>query len=215
MSAFEIQSAGRPPEQHADRVVAEMLREMAKTHARLWAAVDGIVDNSRDGNPRSQRKMEAKIRAAGAVDTILTPGKRGRYALWVFSYVGWDPARDAVITLADPIPPKPWVASVFHEITGEGRGWINTMARSLFYISHHALSRAAQRWGFRTSDQMLKVIRDIGDRTMKYILDTGIRDEHWCDTPPRGIRIPLADDSAAIVLKKHEKRHALVVATVL
>jgi hypothetical protein len=215
MTALEIQSVGPPPEKHADRTTAEMLRRLAKDHARLWAAISEIVDNSRDGNPHAQQKIAAKIRAAAAVHVTLKPGKRGRYMLLAFSYVGWDPARDAVITLADPIPPKPWVANVFHEITGEGRGWINTCARALFYVTHHAISRAAQQWGFRTSDQMLKVILNIGDHTMKYILDRGVQDEHWCDTPAEGLRIPLADDGAAIVLKKHEKRHALVVATVL
>jgi hypothetical protein len=164
MTALEIQSFGPPPEKHADRVVAEMLCRLAKDHARLWVAINEIVDNNRDGNPRAQQKIAAKIRAAGAVHVTLNPGKRGRYTLLVFSYIGWDPARDSVITPGDPLPPKPWVANVFHEITGEGRGWINTCARSLFYLTHHSISRAAQRWGFRTSDQMLKVIRDIPRR---------------------------------------------------
>ena len=33
-----IQSVGAPPERHADRVVAEMLRQLAEARARLWPA---------------------------------------------------------------------------------------------------------------------------------------------------------------------------------
>jgi len=73
-----IQSVGPPPERHADRVVAEMMQELARNQSRLWDAVPEIVASSSDGSPRAQRKMEERIRRAGALATYLSPGKRGR-----------------------------------------------------------------------------------------------------------------------------------------
>jgi hypothetical protein len=56
----------------------------------------------RDGNPRAQAKLEAKIKNLGALSTNLQPGKRGRYELHVYSLAGWDPQRDDLIEPGDP-----------------------------------------------------------------------------------------------------------------
>jgi hypothetical protein len=44
-----IVSVGPPPEKHADRVVAEMLRELAVTNARISKAIGNIVFGASDG----------------------------------------------------------------------------------------------------------------------------------------------------------------------
>jgi hypothetical protein len=62
------------PERHADRVVA-----MARTHAGISTAIGEIVLAASDGTPKGQRKMEARIKAAGAFKTFLKLGTRGRY----------------------------------------------------------------------------------------------------------------------------------------
>jgi hypothetical protein len=59
---------------HADRVVAEMLRHMARTHADISTAINEVIKNASDGTPKGQRKMEARVKAAGAWKTFLTPG---------------------------------------------------------------------------------------------------------------------------------------------
>ena len=52
----EIRSVGAPPEMHANRIVAEMLRYLAQEHAELWNVIHAITRDplARDGNPRAQ-----------------------------------------------------------------------------------------------------------------------------------------------------------------
>jgi hypothetical protein len=85
MPALEIQSVGAPPEKHADRVVAEMMRHLAKQHAEMWDTIKSAAHGPfvRDGNPRAQRKLAEKVKAAGAKYVHLEPGKRGKYRLSV------------------------------------------------------------------------------------------------------------------------------------
>jgi hypothetical protein len=121
----EIRSVGAPPEMHANRIVAEMLRYLAQEHAELWNVIHAITRDplARDGNPRAQAKLEAKVKAAGADFTHLVPGKRGKYSLRVFACTGWDPVRDRRITVDDEfMPEKPWLCYWCYEVRGVGRG---------------------------------------------------------------------------------------------
>jgi hypothetical protein len=122
VTAFEIQSIGPPHEIHADRVVAEMLRDLARKRAHLQDAVAAEFRNARDGNPRAQQKMAARMLAAGAAEVKLEPGKRGRYSLFFYEWAGWDPIRDQAICVGDPIPEKPWSAWHLTLIDSYGRG---------------------------------------------------------------------------------------------
>src|SRR5262249_39495192 len=88
-----IQSVRPPPERHADRVVAGMLRQLAVDHARLWETIAKIAANSSDGTPKAQRKMEERIKRTGVLTTDLLPGKRGRYTLLIYDLSGYDPQR--------------------------------------------------------------------------------------------------------------------------
>src|SRR5262249_7914305 len=92
--ALGILSIGPPPERHADRVVAAMLRQLAQTRAHLFPAICAALQSSSDGTPQAQRKLERRIKEAGALSTLLTPGKRGRYTLHFCDCTGWDPARN-------------------------------------------------------------------------------------------------------------------------
>ena len=94
MTVLEIQSVGAPPERYANRVVADMMRHLAEQQASLWETVNDITKSphTRDGNPRAQRKLEAKIKALGVNFVHLEPGKRGRYRLSVNGWTGFDPA---------------------------------------------------------------------------------------------------------------------------
>jgi hypothetical protein len=87
----EIGSVGPPHALHADRIIGLMLQEMVQRHAKLWTAIDAIMRDPhlRDGNPRAQAKLEAKIKSLGALETGLIPGKRGRYELRIHSFAGW------------------------------------------------------------------------------------------------------------------------------
>jgi hypothetical protein len=46
-----------------------MLTHLAKRHAATWQVINSIARDpyTRDGSPRAQRKLEAKVKATGAV----------------------------------------------------------------------------------------------------------------------------------------------------
>jgi hypothetical protein len=215
VTAPEIQSIGAPHPIHADRVVASMLRDLAQKRARIEIAVGAAIDNSKDGNPRAQAKMAERMRRAGAEHVTLTPGKRGKYTIQIHHWVGWDASRDREIGIDSPIPEKPWLGlRILHiETKGRGRGFADAAEGVLLTISHHCLSRTAQRFGMRTNEHMLSAARWIWKATADLILKNA-RD--WTSPPPQGLRVPLdTADNAVVVLKQHERRErTLVAATV-
>lgn len=217
-----IGSIGRPHEIHADRVVAEMLRYLAAQRRDLYTEVNAAWNNSSDGSPKAQRKMEARVRKAGASHTDLTPGKRGCYTLIFYDQVGWDPARDAEIIGDDPIPEKPWIACNISILTSKGRGrGTSFKSGTLVWITHHVLSRAAQRLGVRTVEQMLVMVRVIFNEAMSFLCKH--KDDDYADVlaaiPPAGHRMEIKHKEdghtiVTLVFKRHEKRKGLVAATI-
>jgi hypothetical protein len=69
MSVLEIQSSTgvAPPERHSDRIVASWLRHMAQRNALIVDAINEITrdPHARDGNPKAQKRLEAKVKARG------------------------------------------------------------------------------------------------------------------------------------------------------
>jgi hypothetical protein len=216
MPAIEIQSVGPPHEIHADRVVALMLRDLAKKRAQVEQAISVAIGNSKDGNPRAQAKMAERIRRAGVEHVTLVPGKRGKYTIRIDELTGWDPICDREIGIDSPIPEKPWISCrvTIAEKGGRGRGIIDYVSIPILLITHHALSRASQRFGVRTNEHMLSAARWIWSATEKLIFE---RMDNWTSPPPQGLRMPLGTgDNAVVVLKQHERRErTLVAATVL
>jgi hypothetical protein len=153
VTALGIQSVGLPPEQHADRVIAEMLRDLARKRAQIELAIGAAIKSSKDGNPKAQAKMAERMRRAGAEHVTLTPGKRGRYEITIYHWTGWDPIGDQEIRDDSTMPQKPWIACQFTyiETKGRGRGLAEYTGGPLLLVTHHALSRAAQRFGIRTA----------------------------------------------------------------
>jgi hypothetical protein len=219
LSLPEINSVGAPPVRHADRIVASWLRHLAERNATLWNVVQEITKDPycRDGSPKAQRRLESKVKAAGATHTILETGKRGRYRLLAFSWTGWDPVRDAPITIDDDVPDKPWIASYSYEVLGMGHGRMRFGTYTALMISHHALSRCVQRWRITTFPQIEKVVEVIGTVGLNAITNLEAKDKHrWHVTPDCGLRIPFPGSGKSVmILKGHVTRQALVVATIL
>jgi hypothetical protein len=116
------------------------------------------------------------------------------------------------IKAGDVLPPKPWICCLVTEVVGEGRGLVNGKAYGPLFISHHALSRSAQRWGVRTVDDVRTVARAIWRVTEA---DSDKRDAAtWYVAPPAGRRIVIPD-VGVLVLQQHERDGAMVAATVL
>jgi hypothetical protein len=208
-----IQSIGPPPERHADRIMAAMMRKLALDHSHLWETFAKISAGSSDGTPKAQRKLEERIKRAGALRTHLWPGKRGRYMLVAFDLCGYDQWRDAPIQLDDPVPERPWISCNLTSLTSEGRGQntVELSSRPVLFVTHHAMSRAAQRLGMRTTDQLITATEAILHGALELAVEKGL--DEWLNAPPQGWRVTLSDDTV-VVLKRHEKRKALVAATV-
>jgi hypothetical protein len=85
-----IQSLGAPPERHADRVIAAMLRLLAQRRAPITKAITEARRASKDGGVRAQQHMAERIRRAGAIKVSLKSGTRGRYRMLIFELVGSD-----------------------------------------------------------------------------------------------------------------------------
>jgi hypothetical protein len=213
----EIQSIGKPPERHADRVVAIWLRHLAERNARIANAVDEITRNpyTRDGSPKAQQRLEQKVKAAGASRTILETGRRGKYRLMAFSWIGWNPILDAPIRLGDDLPDKPWVAAWCYEVLGLGKCEMRFAAYTSLLISHHALSRCCQRWILHTFPELERVVDTIGAVGSAAIAKLAKGNENWHQTPPCGIRVPFPNGKSVMVLQGLETRRAMVVATII
>jgi hypothetical protein len=126
---------------------------------------------------------------------------------------GWDPAIGKLIDVDDPIPPKPWICCLWHRIRGIGNGNIKFCSLSRLYLTHHCLSRAAQRWGVRTATDLANAIEVISVEAVRYMYGLG---ENWFDDiPPEGARVSVCDARCTLVLQRYEDYDALAVVTVL
>jgi len=159
MHAPTIHSVGLPPEKHADRVVAEMLRMIASDQPPLIAQLKHILKTTPDGNPAAQEKLRKKLADVNnklVPDVYLEPGKRGRYTMHIVSIAAWDAEqRDYITDVKDRIPDKPWLACIIVRYQSKGQHrYRETMARALL-VTHHSLSRLAQRYGAQTAGDLL------------------------------------------------------------
>jgi hypothetical protein len=72
-----------------------------------------------------------------------------------------------------------------------------------------------QRWRARDLNDMLRVIDSLGLAAMKYIIKANDKNKgEWYITPPDGVKVPLNNNTATMILKQHETRPALVCATI-
>jgi hypothetical protein len=193
------------------------MRELAYRRSTFWHRVEEIMHTATDGGPRGQRRMAARILEAGAVDIDLKPGKRGKYEIDIYDQVGWDVARDAEIKLGDRIPEKPWLVCNYSRIKslGGGRNQVDAYSKPIIFITHHVISRMAQRLELRDADDLGEAMRMIWNATVTLMHDKGVK--QWLDAPACGWRVPLAPEKskAVVILQRHDKRKALVAATVL
>jgi hypothetical protein len=213
---MQFHCVGAPPERHADRVIAEMLRELAVRRAQLRPAIQDAFARSSDGSPRAQQKMATRIKQAGAVYVDLRPGKRGRYEIDIYEWMGWDPATDSEIEIGDAIPEKPWIACQITSVQSKGRGRFEECSWPFLFVTHHVLSRAAQRFGLRTSKGIEDTVRTIWNAAMT-LLDK-IDKDAWLSPPPWGHRLQLERNDgskAVVVLRRHETHPALIAMTIL
>jgi hypothetical protein len=151
--------------------------------------------------------MAERIARSGALNVRLTPGKRGRYELTFNSISGWDPSRDDPIQSAiqsDEVPEKPWIAVFISSLSSPGRKRggekLEYMSVPLLLITHHALSRTAQRFGLRTDVDLIVAALMIWGGVEKFHEKIGYKAMR--DAPPEGWRVPFGPDGEATVVLK-------------
>jgi hypothetical protein len=191
-----------------------MLRHISLGTAPVFSNICNTAAKTSGGNPRSQRKLEARIKKAGALGTQLTTGKRGAYRITYYAWGGWDAGRDAMIEPGDLLPHKPWLGCFVHKLVSVGRGRedVTISVYPVLLVTHHALSRLAQRHDARTIFDLLDAAKEIWHAVAELADEKGF--EECMKPPPAGWRT-LIGDGRVVVLQKHERFHALIAATIL
>ena len=110
------------------------------------------------------------------------------------------------------MPARPWICLWYVEIRGLGHYKVEWHRAPLAFISHHILSRMAQRHDMRSVDDMLTVVARIAIEVMDLYQAKGV--EETLAPGPSGWHIPLKD-GAELVLAKHREKLALVAVTVI
>ena len=216
--APEITSVGPPPERHADRIVALMLQLLAKQQAQRGQLINELISGSRGGTPKAQQKLAARLAKAGAFHVELAPGKRGKFELCFLELWGWDAAQDKPILPEHPgpWPEKPWLVCHVNQIEGRGTG---TKMAPLVFVTHHCLSRAAQRFDARTAADLISMTELIILGVNKLVKKQGVQ-RALDKVPPGGHHVQVEFDldigryAVTVVLERHKTRPALVALTV-
>ena len=101
-------------------------------------------------------------------------------------WAGWDRDRGEEIKVGDPIPERPqlvyWAGAL--EGTGHGNCYISYLP--ILIISHHVLSRTAQRHGLRTVNDMLDSVEALNQGVLNFT-NKKIR-----QVPPEGWQVPVS-----------------------
>jgi hypothetical protein len=204
-----------PPEKHADRIIAEMLRHIAREHAGTFERVLAAIKPDYCGNPKAQRRTCKRIiRNAGEtlINVMLEPGKRGKFTIALFDWCAWDDGRGKEIEAGDSLPQKPWLCCCFTTITGLGGGKREVESRHALFVTHHALSRLAQRCGVRTIDDMIVAVAALWRAYFHY------RTREEClEKTPDGTRLAVKlpnGKTAFAVLRRHDEQGLIVVTAI-
>lgn len=210
-----IRSVGPPPELHADRIVAEMLRVIVKASAQRMTLMGRTLAESADGNPKAQAKLLKKLEdIAGPflLGSFLQPGKRGRYVLHLFAIDGWDAGRTDYIR--DAMPDKPWLACTHFTFISKGHGRDNFETRSAvsLLVTHHSLSRLAQRCGAKKPNDLIVAVNNIWAAHFDEVIDAADR-----QLPIRlgRLKFTLREGRYAFAVMKPHEGGGIVVTTIL
>jgi hypothetical protein len=218
MTELQISSIGPPPPLHADRVVGLMMGHIIKQAAHIHDELQSLIAHANDGGPRAQKKLQERLLRAGEVmgrrivACDLEPAKRGRYHMRLCFWSGWDRDKDREIEPSHKVPRRPWVCLWYVEVDGLGNHRVAWHRAPLAYISHHVLSRMAQRRGLRDLDDLFTAIARVAIAVMDLYQSKGV--DATLAPPPSGWHIPLKN-GAELILAKHETKLALVAVTVI
>ena len=207
-----IQSVGPPPDRYANRIVGAMLRELVKQRARYTDTLMRTIYTSKDSNPAAQQRLADKIKANGALEVKLEPGKRGKYKIYFYDLTGWDIQREKEIFTYDRISDDTNYCLVVNAnmliSLGNGHEYKTVNGARILLISKHVLMRLVQRFDARTPADLLKGAENITSAALELAgrlgLDEFFEHEH---------RVEMTQ-GATLVLKPDDKRKVLVAMTI-
>ena len=169
---------------------------------------------------RAQARLVERVKkiGEGVVRYVWTDfGKRGRYTLTLCHWIGWDPEIEDMIEIGSPMPKgRAWVALLQTELTGQGGHSRTERTAPNVFVTHHALSRLAQRLGARTPMHLLISCRSFLEWRVRASEEHG--EDGWLKLKPptTGWHVPIPGvDGAAFVFQPHAKHKALIAVTVL
>ncbi len=184
-----------------------MLRMIARSRPSLLACLQELVRTMPDGNPRAQEKLRRKLKEVGGLlipDVYLTPGKRGRYKLHIVSIDSWDAERkDFIQDENDAIPDKPWLACSIAKMESSGNYSYSQSRALVLLVTHHALSRLAQRYRATTARDLLIAV----DNILYAFMDQHHKNKNvdWIRDGMR-MQFPLTDtENAAAVINRYDE----------
>jgi hypothetical protein len=231
----KIDSVGAPPERHANRVVADMMRLIIEAHAGILGAIHAAFRDGSDGNPLGQQRMVRRIKdSAGGLllDCVLMPGKRGRYKLILIDCAGWNPITGRAIragwhiiegdaedddTLS--IPDKPWLSCRITHLESLGRGHYKVWRQIPLLITHHSLSRLAQRSNAREAIDLVWSVNAAWSAFLDADIEAHEAGVPFCNHPAGrrlGVSLPAGLGDIVTVICPHDERpHTHVVTTIL
>jgi hypothetical protein len=211
-----IGSVGAPPEQHADRVVAEMLRFLVRGRLARDAHIKAAL-NLPDGNPLAQQKLARRLDEQGWPFVfnveLAESGKRGRYTLHFFGLDGFSPVTRQIIEAERDLPNKPWLALSSFLIVSKGRHTYDEKSGIVMLITHHALSRLAQRTSVRTVTDVYCALIGLWSAHFDHVVEHG---PYFRDGQRLEFQLGPDGGSAVAVLTHHrDKKKIVVVSTIL
>jgi hypothetical protein len=173
-----------------------------------------VIEHSNDSNAVAQLKMLERIKeAAGSfcLGAEIETGKRGRYVLTFLTMNALNAETKKIVRPDDPIPEKPWLAFSFVSITSKGRSRYDNECGVYLLVTHHALSRLAQRCGARTIDDVAQAARQIGSTFFEYGSQTA--DEILRDNTRMKVELPREMGTAVCPLRRYDDFGCVVIAT--
>jgi hypothetical protein len=191
-----IQSVGAPPERHADRIISEMVRWLEGEATRLLPRINALWPRGAlpPGSRKAQLRLAERLRAIARptmLDMTFEPGGRGKFR---FTLLVWGVKSGA----------KPQVYLGRQIIEGTGNYRFREDLECLLTVSHHAMSRLAQRCDVRTPLDLYAALTGMAQTVV-------VRPDE--PIPPAGMR--LAFPGGIAVLRRDSADGGLVAVTAL
>jgi hypothetical protein len=172
-----------------------------------------------DSRPQDQQRIVEKLKDVGGpsllVAGLMSSKKRGRYQLRMLFIDGWDAARKEVISPKDSIPDKPWLAVTWVDLISRGRFRYDQNGGIEILVTHHALSRLAQRCN--DARKPIDLISAVTNIWAKYAEQSVKHDgERWVTDGYR-LTFPLnkTENAVAVLNNYNDGKGGIVFATII